>query len=123
MAHAGTANGELIATYDQLESWGIARRFIASTISEAERLGLIVVEYGARRGYAKRYLSKYRLTFYATRKSDEFGRQVAVASTDDWRRYVAPPRRSRKNRNSAEPAQVRQPQKILSLRVIGGNAA
>ena len=50
MNHAGLENGKLLATYDQLVKWGIPRGYIHQTITEAERLGLLLAERGGRKG-------------------------------------------------------------------------
>jgi hypothetical protein len=41
MRHAGKANGQLKAPYEQLEQFGVGARYMAQTIREAEDLGLI----------------------------------------------------------------------------------
>ena len=54
MNHAGTANGNLIMPYNQLQRyWRIPRRLIRRTIEEAARRGLIEERRGLRLGYAK----------------------------------------------------------------------
>src|SRR5215472_14363528 len=63
MAHAGTENGFLHATWGQLEHWGINRRLIAKTIKQAESLGLIRLKRGSRASYAKTNPTMFRLTY------------------------------------------------------------
>ena len=46
--HAGTENGNLMATYDQLVPWGLTRSEIRAAIDEAEFLGLVRFERGGR---------------------------------------------------------------------------
>lgn len=58
--HAGLENGNLVAPYGQLETYGMTRQRIRSAIDEAEALGLVHVN---RQG--QRRATKYRLTFYA----------------------------------------------------------
>lgn len=59
-AHAGRENGNLVATYDQLATYGLTRQRIRAAIEEAEALGLIRANRpGMRRA------NKYRLTFIA----------------------------------------------------------
>jgi hypothetical protein len=41
MAHAGTENGLLVATFDDLVKWGISRRLIPKAQKEAIRRGLV----------------------------------------------------------------------------------
>ena len=50
LRHGGADNGSLLATYNQLEAFGIGRRFIFGAIREAEQRGLVVVERGGRKG-------------------------------------------------------------------------
>ena len=88
MAHAGQENGQLVAPYRQLEEWGIGHRHIAPAILEAEQRALIVVERGALRGRAMRAESRYRLTFYHTRRlGSANGLFEWLPPTDDWRRF------------------------------------
>ena len=74
--HAGTENGNLRATYDQLEKSGISRRRILSTILEAERLGLVKVEHGGRWAGTNQP-STFTLTFYPDNLDNP--------ATDDWK--------------------------------------
>ena len=50
LRHGGADNGSLLATYNQLEAFGIGRRFIFGAIREAEQRGPVVVECGGRKG-------------------------------------------------------------------------
>lgn len=64
MAHAGTMNGELVVTYDDLVSFGIRRASIRKAIDVAEALGFVDVTLRGRRstgGY--RFPSQYALTW------------------------------------------------------------
>jgi hypothetical protein len=85
MAHAGRENGFLMATYDQLEAAGIGRRYIHEAITEAEQLGLILVERGGRRGFALSHANKFTVTFLRIKI-----RQKEVyyygEPTNDWKR-------------------------------------
>lgn len=76
MNHAGTENGNLPATYNQLEAWGVGRRCIKGAIDEAEFLGLVRVEKGGYFG-GKTEMSLYRLTFYADREGNP--------ATNEWK--------------------------------------
>ena len=75
-SHAARENGNLHAPYDQLEKWGIGRRFIRDAILEAEFLGLIRYERGGRWAMTNAP-STYRLTFYTSH--DE------RPPTNDWK--------------------------------------
>lgn len=88
MGHGGMENGRLAAPYNHLVAFGITRRLIPGAISEAEERGLIDVDRGGRRGTVYNDVSRYRLTFYATRTKDAgTGWWTWIAPTDEWRRY------------------------------------
>lgn len=76
MAHAGTENGALMATYDQMIAGGLPRRLIAGAIRELENLGLIRAERGGICG-GQRNATRFRLTFYATKDGQP--------ATNDWK--------------------------------------
>ena len=69
MNHAGTENGNLKATYDQLTAWGLTRSEICAAIDEAGFLGLARFERGGRWSGTNQP-STYRLTFLADRDSN-----------------------------------------------------
>ena len=69
MNHAGTANGNLMATYDQLDAYGLTRCAIRMAVEEAKFLGLIRVKRGGRWAGTNQP-STYRLTFQADRDSN-----------------------------------------------------
>jgi hypothetical protein len=54
MSHAGTTNGDLIATYKQLEKFGINKHQIRGAIRRAEDVGLVDSRKGPRK-VATRY--------------------------------------------------------------------
>lgn len=101
MNHAGTENGNLKATYNQLEAWGISRKYIKGSIDEAEFLGLICIEKGGYFG-GKTELSLYRLTFYADRNGNP-ATNAWKAKTEEvikvWRKDLVRIRKS-KNKSS-----------------------
>lgn len=66
MNHAGTENGDLIATKEQLINFGMSRRLIPEAIREVEFAGLIRVQRGVACGGVKSP-NFYRLTFLRTR--------------------------------------------------------
>ncbi len=76
MNHAGTENGDLIATHNQLVKWGIGKRYVTAAIDEGIYLGLIRVRRGGRWA-GKNDASRYRLTYYA----DKYGNPA----TNDWK--------------------------------------
>ena len=63
MNHAGTENGNLAATYDQLVAYGCTRGRINAAIAEGCYLGLIDADHGGRWAGTNQP-SRYRLTFY-----------------------------------------------------------
>lgn len=65
--HAGRENGNLCATYDQLELAGLTRSLIRSAVEEAVELGLLRVTSPGGRLAGAKVPSRYRLTFYPTR--------------------------------------------------------
>ena len=77
MNHAGTENGNLISTYDQMVEQGASRRLIKSAIDEAEFLGLIRCEHGGLCAEVNQP-SLYRLTFFC----DRDGNPV----TNEWKK-------------------------------------
>ncbi len=85
LAHGARENGQIKATYGQLEKSGIGRRFIAGAIEEAEALRLIKVERGGRCAQALDHMSIYTLTFYGTKSRDNH-HEYYVTSSNDWRR-------------------------------------
>lgn len=84
-AHAGTENGRLVATYDQLErDFGISRRKISPAIHDLEKRGLIrrtSVGHGSGRT-GEHVPSRYRLTFLGS-LPDRMG------PTDEWQHFTA----------------------------------
>lgn len=66
MNHAGTENGNLMATYDQLVAYGLTRSAIRMAIEEAKFLGLIWFKRGGRWAGTNQP-STYRLTFLPDR--------------------------------------------------------
>lgn len=65
MGHAGTENGNLMATYDQLVAFGLTRRLIAPAINELVFLGLVRVHRGRMTRGGVTAPNEFRLTFYA----------------------------------------------------------
>lgn len=101
MAHRGTENGKLIATYDDLEKWGIRRKSIRGGIAEVTGRGLVVVtEEGKRSCGTDRMPARYALGWLPTADG--------AAAPNRWRTWQAPqaegPSRGRiAPRNGAKP--------------------
>jgi hypothetical protein len=85
--HAGLENGNLVATYDQLDAYGIARRFIPKAISDAEKRGLIVAYRKGRISYNKSYENRYTLTFLKAKYKERNGGVYYSAPTNEWKKY------------------------------------
>ena len=63
MHNGGVENGNLKATYRQLEECGIAQRYVLKAIREAEFLGLVRCQHGGRFGMTKQP-HLFTLTYY-----------------------------------------------------------
>lgn len=88
LEHAGTENGNLIATHKQLNKYGIGKQYINLTINEAEELGLIVCDRGMRKNVCDSYPNKFRLTFLNSCEFDNFNRLVYKSPTKEWK-YIS----------------------------------
>lgn len=78
-SHGGFENGSLGCTYDDFQRFGVRRKSIAPALKELQSMGFVVVTRRGRGGNAGyRHMSRYRLTYLATRHE---------APTDEWRRY------------------------------------
>ena len=100
MNHAGTENGNLKATYDQLVAFKLTRSQIRKAIEEAEFLGLIRFQRGGRWAGTNQP-STYRLTFLPDRESNlptnEWkGKTEEAIST--WKQEQAQSLRARRSR-------------------------
>jgi len=114
MNHAGSENGNLAATYDQLVAWGLSRSEISSAIEEAEFLGLLRFKRGGRWG-GTNLPSRYRLTFLPDRDdnppSNEWKRRKEDQITE-WRKE----RKQRREARRKWRAQVaNESQKLVRL--------
>jgi hypothetical protein len=67
MAHAGTENGALVQTYDQLAESGVRRKSIKAAIDELEEKGFIEIKRGARSFGTGRQPSLYELAWLPAR--------------------------------------------------------
>jgi hypothetical protein len=76
MSHAGTENGNLKATHEQLRAFGLSANLIRDAIEEALFLGLIDFERGGRWAGTNQP-SVFRLTFLADRNNN--------SPTNEWK--------------------------------------
>lgn len=65
MNHAGTKNGALMATHDQLIAFGLSRRLVSEAVRELVFLGLVRAVRGRLTRGGVKAPNLYRLTFYA----------------------------------------------------------
>jgi len=71
MAHAGTENGNLAVTYQDLVEWGIRRNSIAATIAEAVCLRLLEIQPSRASHIAgKGHPNRFRIAWLPTRDGD-----------------------------------------------------
>jgi hypothetical protein len=86
MHHGGMDNGRLLAPFNQLQASGIGRRLIAPAVREAERLGLVRVERGGKKGRQVTAVSRYTLTsLWSRTKSGDMW--IWHEPTNDWKNY------------------------------------
>lgn len=86
LEHGGVENGQLVAPYNQLVEFGIARQYISGAINEAELRGLIDVDRGALKGRQKNEMSRFRLTYAWSRKR-EGDLYTWELPTDNWKKW------------------------------------
>lgn len=86
LAHGGLENGALLAPFDQLQRFGIARRLITCAVQEAEAKGLLAVKREKAKGTKRPKANRYRLTYLWTR-TDLDGVKDWQEPSDNWRRY------------------------------------
>lgn len=83
--HAGSENGNLCATYDQLVAFGIPRRLIHVSMDEAEMLKLVFIERGARKSSGLSHMNRFTLTF--VRQRIMAGERMGyVPPSGEWKR-------------------------------------
>ena len=101
MNHAGTENGNLMATYDQLVTWGASRPCLNDAIAEAMFLGLIRVEPGGRWAGTNEP-SQYCLTWL-------YDDRDGTPATNEWKRVTeeAIKKRREERRQRAAKKQIR----------------
>jgi hypothetical protein len=68
LAHAGTANGQLICTHEQLKAYGLSGSKIREAIDELEAFGFIRVRRGGRRALSNQP-SRYGIAYLWAKNS------------------------------------------------------
>jgi hypothetical protein len=113
MAHAGKENGRLPVSYEQFVEFGIGRRFISPAIEEAVDRGFIEVTFHGLK--LKDAPNRYRLTYYATSKKNDFGAYEWSAPTDEWKAC--------EKRFSSSPLCRKRGEKLHKGELTGGSLA
>ena len=91
LKHGGHENGQLHQTYSQIQAGGIARKYISTTISEGESLGLIEVQHGLRKSSTESYMNKFRLTYLSAKVVNfeyQGGKPYYTEPTNEWKRIT-----------------------------------
>ena len=115
MNHAGTENGNLNATYDQLAAWGLTRSEICAAIDEAGFLGLVRFVRGGRWAGTNQP-STYRLTFQADREGNpptDNWKGKTVSAVETWKQD-----RAERNRKQRERPQKQIPSATSRTTVV-----
>ena len=87
LRHAGTENGNLICPYNQLEEEGMSRNQINKAITEAEALGLILVERGQYRSRSRKHATRFTLTLFASRDMEQPDKNLYIHAADNWKHW------------------------------------
>ena len=85
---AGEDNGQLIATYNQIATYGIDKHFIKKAIKEAEQRGLIKVTLNDKIGKWGKFTYYFRLTYlpYSIIEHYEEGdRKCFLPPSNEWK--------------------------------------
>jgi hypothetical protein len=91
LKHGGAENGHLHQTYSQIQAGGIARKYISTTISEGESLGLIAAQHGLRKSSTESYMTKFRLTYLSAKVINpeyQGGKPYYIGATNEWKRIT-----------------------------------
>lgn len=80
-AHGGTANGELVVSYQQFEESGVTRNLVAKAIREAEAVGLVSVWRRGRIADGRNQPLLYRLTWLGAWRPDG----ERMGPTHEWK--------------------------------------
>lgn len=112
MNHAGSENGLLKATYDQLVAYGIPRKRIRAAIDEAVFVGLVRCERGVRwSGTGKPSL--FRLTWLSTLHDE-------TSPTNEWKATTKEDVEAWRGQQKLLDRKKRPPRRGWNLRVIDG---
>ena len=90
MAHGGSANGELAATYEQLANWGVTPADVRKGIEELIATGFVRQTVQGLFAMGRRVPSRYALTWLPTGTGP-----AAKAPTHEWLRVIEQLQRER----------------------------
>jgi hypothetical protein len=104
MAHAGTKNGELIVTYNDLTAWGIRQRERTRAIADAIARGLIDRTEKGRASSGRGKPAKYAIGW--------LGRSDGSAPRNRWKAYTSQPTPRPKSRRPPNTIDIKSSGKI-----------
>lgn len=84
LSSGGEENGNLIATYNQLEKYGIRRHAIKGAIKEAKKRGLIKYKTSENVGKYGKYTFQFCLTYLPQVEQDRH-RKIYLMPTNEWK--------------------------------------
>ena len=84
LSSGGEENGNLIATYNQLEKYGIRRHAIKGTILEARKRGLIKYKTSEAVGKYGKYTFQFCLTYLPQTAQDRH-RKIYLIPSNEWK--------------------------------------
>lgn len=103
--HGGRENGNLKATYDQLDKYGLTRSEISYAILEAGFLGLVKVTFEGGRYAGNNQPSMYQLMFYAGINGSPAAnkwKSVTVKAIKEWKKDQSDKKKMRKKRRKKQ---------------------
>lgn len=116
MNHAGTENGNLKATHEQLRAYGLSANLIRDAIEEAQFLGLIRFERGGRWANSNQP-SQFRLTFQPVRDGNSPTNEWKRRTEEQIRRWQEDRKARRKGRKNQKSALKSKSTVLSELRV------
>lgn len=122
MSHAGTENGNLIATHQQFREFGVPGNSVRPAVDELEFLGFIRCERGGRWA-GKNTPSRYRLTWLGDNRgaapSNEW-QHVSVEQIEAWRKQRRELRKAHRDSTKNQVFPKKSESTVLSLSVVRG---
>jgi hypothetical protein len=122
MAHAGTENGNLIATHEQFKAFGVPANAVRPAVDELVFLGFIRCERGGRWA-GKNTPSRYRLTWLGDRHgaapSNEW-RRVSIEQIEAWQKQRRELRKAYRDSIKNQVFPKKSASTVPSLSVVRG---